>query len=93
VRDRVAAAAAHAYYLDDRIRGHLLNQFEMRHVRVLCSVLLVVVESGCVAKYRNRLALPAADAPSHRCCRHSGRSEESALLSWEANADPSPCSG
>ena len=31
VRDRVAAAAAHAHHLDDRIRGHLLNQFEMRH--------------------------------------------------------------
>ena len=35
VRDRVAAAAAHADDLDDRIRCHLFNQFEMCHVHVL----------------------------------------------------------
>ena len=35
VRDRVAAATADADDLDHRVRGHLFNQFEMRHVRVL----------------------------------------------------------
>src|SRR3546814_4785693 len=35
VRDRVAAAAAHADDLDVGIGCHLFYQFEMRHVRVL----------------------------------------------------------
>ncbi|MCW0417067.1 hypothetical protein NB689_002821 [Xanthomonas sacchari] len=35
VRDRVAAAAAHANDLDHCIGCHLFNQFEMRHVRFL----------------------------------------------------------
>jgi hypothetical protein len=35
VRHGVAAAAAHANDLDHCIRGHLFNQFEVRHVRVL----------------------------------------------------------
>jgi hypothetical protein len=35
VRDRVAAAAAHADDLDDRVRCHLFDQFEICHVRVL----------------------------------------------------------
>src|SRR5690606_5766677 len=35
VRDRVAAAAAHADHLDDGVRGHLFHEFEMCHVLVL----------------------------------------------------------
>jgi hypothetical protein len=35
VRHGVAAAAAHADDLDDRVRRHLLYQFEICHVRVL----------------------------------------------------------
>jgi hypothetical protein len=35
VRHGVAAATAHAHDLDHRVRCHLFNQFEVRHVRVL----------------------------------------------------------
>ena len=74
VRHGVAAAAAHADDLDHCIRGHLFNQFEMRHVRVL-----VIGAVLCTATtfLWNRLPQKSISSPCRPC--FSLRSELAAV--------------